>query len=247
MKMAKVLLAISMTALFAAQPALADSLTFNGFYESGTPTNYTGTDTVHIYDTAAPAFGEYVYSGGFSMKDTTGAWTMGGVTTGKNVSFMAWCIDVYDNMNSASYTLKEDEAYVPSSHVPLNTTRIEALERLASNDLGLVHDAKTSSAFQLAAWEIMAEKNSSTYSLGNGNFYASGDALGAITQANTWLSNLGTATPKMELYIWRADRQGSTQDLAVFAPIPEPETYAMLLAGLGLMGITASRRKKRVV
>jgi hypothetical protein len=28
------------------------------------------------------------------------------------------------------------------------------------------------------------------------------------------------------------------------APIPEPETYAMLLAGLGLMGFVARRRKK---
>ena len=31
----------------------------------------------------------------------------------------------------------------------------------------------------------------------------------------------------------------------VTAPIPEPETYAMLLAGLGLMGLVARRRKQR--
>jgi hypothetical protein len=34
-----------------------------------------------------------------------------------------------------------------------------------------------------------------------------------------------------------------TYDFA--APIPEPETYAMLLAGLGLLGIAARRRKQR--
>jgi hypothetical protein len=28
------------------------------------------------------------------------------------------------------------------------------------------------------------------------------------------------------------------------APVPEPETYAMLLAGLGLMGFVARRRKQ---
>jgi hypothetical protein len=27
-------------------------------------------------------------------------------------------------------------------------------------------------------------------------------------------------------------------------PVPEPETYAMLLAGLGLMGFVARRRKQ---
>ncbi len=31
----------------------------------------------------------------------------------------------------------------------------------------------------------------------------------------------------------------------VMTPIPEPETYAMLLAGLGLMGLVARRRKNR--
>jgi hypothetical protein len=30
-------------------------------------------------------------------------------------------------------------------------------------------------------------------------------------------------------------------------PVPEPETYAMLLAGLGLMGFVARRRKQREV
>ena len=31
----------------------------------------------------------------------------------------------------------------------------------------------------------------------------------------------------------------------VFAPVPEPETYAMLMAGLGLMGLIARRRKQQ--
>jgi len=35
-------------------------------------------------------------------------------------------------------------------------------------------------------------------------------------------------------------------NLSVAAAVPEPETYAMLLAGLGLMGIVARRRKKLI-
>ncbi len=33
--------------------------------------------------------------------------------------------------------------------------------------------------------------------------------------------------------------------LSVAAPVPEPETYAMLLAGLGLLGVAARRRKQK--
>jgi hypothetical protein len=33
--------------------------------------------------------------------------------------------------------------------------------------------------------------------------------------------------------------------MTVTAAIPEPETYAMLLAGLGLLGFAARRRKQK--
>jgi len=36
---------------------------------------------------------------------------------------------------------------------------------------------------------------------------------------------------------------GQPSSASVYAPIPEPETYAMMLAGLGLMGFVARRRK----
>jgi hypothetical protein len=36
----------------------------------------------------------------------------------------------------------------------------------------------------------------------------------------------------------------SSSDVAQLAPVPEPESYAMLLAGLGLMGVVARRRTK---
>lgn len=38
----------------------------------------------------------------------------------------------------------------------------------------------------------------------------------------------------------------SLQYTAITTPVPEPETYAMLLAGLGLMGAISRRRKNRV-
>lgn len=40
---------------------------------------------------------------------------------------------------------------------------------------------------------------------------------------------------------------GSVASAATFAPVPEPETYAMMLAGLGLMGFVVRRRSKKDV
>jgi hypothetical protein len=37
-----------------------------------------------------------------------------------------------------------------------------------------------------------------------------------------------------------------TDNHAYIAAVPEPETYAMMLAGLGLMGLVARRRKNRM-
>jgi hypothetical protein len=47
----------------------------------------------------------------------------------------------------------------------------------------------------------------------------------------------------MTLSIWASS---TSQDLAVFAaPIPEPEIYATMLAGLGLLGFVGNRNKRR--
>ena len=44
-------------------------------------------------------------------------------------------------------------------------------------------------------------------------------------------------------YLSIANEVSGTTTLYSLAPVPEPETYAMLLAGLGLLGFTARRRK----
>jgi hypothetical protein len=37
------------------------------------------------------------------------------------------------------------------------------------------------------------------------------------------------------------------QDQLYLQPIPEPETYAMMLAGLGLIGFVANRRRRKLM
>lgn len=58
---------------------------------------------------------------------------------------------------------------------------------------------------------------------------------------------LGGDTPHLKVRFLDAnlDKQDSLLSEYITTPIPEPETYAMLLAGLGLLGWHARRRKKR--
>jgi hypothetical protein len=51
-----------------------------------------------------------------------------------------------------------------------------------------------------------------------------------------WGNPMGSATGSYELTL---TAQGN------LAPVPEPETYAMMLAGLGLLGLTARRRRRK--
>lgn len=216
--------------LFAIQPASADALTYNGLF-------YASPDTVRISYTGLPNnLNRNVSSGGLKFTNTT---------PNPDVTFIAWCLDIFDNVTSQNYTLETATSFIPWPHVPLTPGKALALERLASNNP--VTDRVTSSAFQLAVWEIMDE-NLLPYSLSNGSFQASNNSVaGTIALANTWLSNLGTATPTMTLGIWSANNRGSSQDLAVFTRVPEPGTLAMMLAGIGLVGFVRRRRNKNTL
>lgn len=218
-------------ALVAVQPAVADTLRYDGPMFAP----YYGTYTIND-DPLAPNVSRTVPVGAFQMTN---------ISATPHNSFMAWCVDIYGTIQSSTnYTLRTAEQFYGAG-----SRTVTDLERLASYAFANRNVASNvaSAAFQLAVWEIVNE-TASGYSL-SGNIFTVTSSNSTVTElASSWLTvvNAGTYATAQNLGVRQKSAGSSTQNLAVFAPIPEPETYVMLVAGLGLMAFVARRRRKNM-
>lgn len=103
--------------------------------------------------------------------------------------------------------------------------------------------AGDANALQNAIWFLEGEITT----VGEGlNAAQAAQAQAWVTEANTagWTSLNGVQV----LNLYRgANFATHAQDQLYINPVPEPETYVMLLAGLGLMGFVARRRQQRAL
>lgn len=77
---------------------------------------------------------------------------------------------------------------------------------------------------------------------GNKNAIQGGEKI-VFTLSNVNLSNIGNSF-KFGIHV-QGLPQGESEKLVAVTAVPEPETYAMMLAGLGLIGTIARRRKAK--
>jgi hypothetical protein len=185
----------------------------------------------------------------------------------KTGQFNAWCVDILhwlnqSTSNSTTYTVYNGTAQLAadldalttglSSH--LNTgnnsgaNRVAALTKLANQFYKQVDTEVESAAFQLAVWAITFGSADS-----NGKFVVNttntGFKVDSATDtsaygqlADTWLAALGS-TPNTGNYVIRYLSVGTnSQDLIVFAEVPEPGSLALL--ALALMAIAYVQRKR---
>jgi hypothetical protein len=138
------------------------------------------------------------------------------------------------------------------SYAPLNATQKTQLLALVSNadpNLSLVSpNADVSAAIQLAVWEIVYE-TSGTFNAGAGVFKATTNAS-AINLANTYLDNVtgGSWTAKNGYALnTLVSINGANQEQLFLVAVPEPGTWAMMIAGFGLVGgaLRSQRRQAR--
>ena len=158
-------------------------------------------------------------------------------------SFDAFCVDPYQFSSStySDYTVST----VSSSFSSAVAGKIAKLYNYAySGTLGpaAVNDINAG-ALQLALWEVIADSSANLYS-GNVKGYSGQTNASLLSATQTLLDNYSSyAGPNH--YDFTVYKSAAKQDflVATLTPVPEPETYAMLLSGLGLMGYVAGRRK----
>lgn len=181
-------------------------------------------------------------SGGFKTYDLT-------TDPGRTNAFQSFCVDIFHGFN---FAVQSFDSF---------STSVSTISAQATIDLGRLFTQYHSfidspgssslyeSAFQLAVWEIVNEGIGGVYNLASGDFQVTSNSTG-YSLANSWLTNLMTnpSTSSYTANFWTVDsmitkNHGTAQDIVVFAPVPEPTIYSMMLVGLGLIGFTLRRRK----
>jgi len=212
---------IALACALCAAPARANDVTFTDFAH--------GSETVH-FSLVAPnvmASGD-VSAGGFATVLNGGP------------SFVSYCVDLYQHISFGS--LYPEYTAPGTTHVFANNRAYGDLGRLYAN-AGVIDTSVKEAAFQIAVWEIAYETTPGAYGLGSGAASFSGgsaDSSGALGIAAAWLSGLGSGAGPSISVIESADHQD-----VIFAPVPEPSTYMLMMAGL-LATVEISRRRRKL-
>ena len=199
--------------------ARAENVTFTGFAH--------GSETVSFSLVAPNAVASgSVNAGGFATVLNGGP------------SFVSYCVDLYQHISFG--TLYPEYTAPGTTHVFANNRAYADLGRLYAN-AGVVDTSIEEAAFQIAVWEIAYETTPGAYALGSGaaSFSGGSAAGGALGLAATWLSGLGNDAGRSISVIESTEHQD-----VIFAPVPEPSSYMLMLAGL-MATVEISRRKRK--
>lgn len=161
-------------------------------------------------------------------------------------SFLGYCVDPEQ---WASGSFHQYESMPLSVHLDPASTRYDKVTRLFGNAYAdSLTSATKSAGFQLALWEVMNDDGVLT----SGNVRITGRTSDAVAAAaSSLLGALGSWSQgtSYDLTFYASDAfqdyisaTPSTVIPAAVAPVPEPEGYALMLAGIAMLGLIVRRR-----
>lgn len=157
-------------------------------------------------------------------------------------SFIAYCIEPSQGNGRANIT----RSYGVESFTGVQAQNLQGLFSTAYAGLSTYNDK---AAFQLAVWEMVLETGSAL-DVTTGSFHLSSTdttSAAVASEANSFLAN-ALAYKGPALYTLTKLTNPQLQDLVTATPlsaVPEPESYALFLSGLGVVGLLARRRMPR--
>ena len=157
-------------------------------------------------------------------------------------SFVAYCIEPNQGNGRAGIV----RTYNVESFSGVQAQHLQGLFSTAYAGLATYNDK---AAFQLAVWELVRETGSSLDVNGGSFHISSSDAVSGqiAAEANTFLAQALAYNGPAHFTLTKLTN-AQAQDLITASPlaaVPEPETYALFLAGLGVIGLLARRRLPR--
>ncbi|NYE60387.1 hypothetical protein FHW58_001539 [Duganella sp. 1224] len=154
-------------------------------------------------------------------------------------SILAFCIDPF------TWGIPSVKNYQAGAYAPSNAVRNLYESSYSKIYVNGVYDEYKAAAFQLALWSMTNPANSivlaETGGVFDGNDAISHDANAWVQDANNYQFN-GVAHYAYTEY---KSLDHSSQTVLAVTAVPEVETWAMLAAGLGLVGVVGRRKSKK--
>lgn len=151
-----------------------------------------------------------------------------------DASFATYCVELGQSFNwgvtYTDYKIIKGDTYSLWTYNPGTAGKIGQLMTYVDT-LGALDSAK-STGVQLAIWELVYENPANGYTLDSGAFKNTPSTPN--TFANTLLANFSSTT---SLYNVDVLKNEGHQDFLILTAVPEPEGYALALAGLACIGV----------
>jgi hypothetical protein len=160
-------------------------------------------------------------------------------------SFSAYCVEL------GQYTSTALQTYQVGS---FNISQGSNLQKLLSANYASVDTNSERAAFQMAVWELTHESKAGAFSVTEGSSDKDGQGFNLnnssknygslVSQVNSYL-DAAAAYQGANLYQVEKLSNANHQDLLRFnavTAVPEPTSYALLMAGLGVIGFVSRRR-----